>query len=107
MTNKELNTIKIMTMIMHICQHIVYGIVDISQINYHYKGLIYDSKNENKIVASYIPEQSLILEYWEDLYEISCRLIENNIGTQYVQISFISEEDEEFDILIDMEGNIS
>ena len=73
MTNKELNIIKIMTAIINMSQSIVYGARDISQINWNYDGIVYDSKNENKIVASYEPTEHMVLEYWEDLFDMSCR----------------------------------
>ena len=107
MTNKELNVIKIMAAIINMSQSIVYGTKDISQLNWNFDGIVYDSAHENKIVASYIPEESMVLEYWEDIYEMSCRLETNKITNEdYIKIYFISDEDEEFDIIIDSRGRI-
>lgn len=107
MTSNELNVIKIMTAIINMSQSIVYGARDISQINWNYEGIVYDSKNENKIVASYVPEEHMILEYWEDLFDMSCRFVKDVYDKEYIQIWFISDEDEEFEIIIDSTGKIS
>lgn len=107
MTNNELNVIKIMTAIINMSQSIVYGAKDISIVNWVYEGIVYDSNNENKIVASYIPESQTVLEYWEDLFDMSCRFVKDVYDREYIQICFISEENEEFDIRIDSTGKIS
>ena len=108
MTSNELNVIKIMTAIINMSQSIVYGARDISQINWNYDGIVYDSKNENKIVASYEPTEHLVLEYWEDLFDMSCRFEKDMYDSEYIHIWFISddEEEEEFDIIIDSRGKI-
>lgn len=107
MTSNELNVIKIMTAIINMSQSIVYGARDISQINWNYEGIVYDSKNENKIVASYEPTEHMVLEYWEDLFEISCRFEKDMFDREYIHIYFMSDEEEEFDIIIDSTGKIS
>lgn len=107
MTSAELNVIKIMTAIINMSQSIVYGARDISQINWNYEGIVYDSKNENKIVASYEPTEHMVLEYWEDLFEISCRFEKDMFDREYIHIYFMSDEEEEFDIIIDSTGKIS
>ena len=107
MISNELNIIKIMTAIINMSQSIVYGARDISQINWNYEGIVYDSKNENKIVASYEPTEHMVLEYWEDLFEISCRFEKDMFDREYIHIYFMSDEEEEFDIIIDSTGKIS
>ena len=107
MTNNELKVIKIMTAIINMSQSIIHGARDISQINWNYEGIVYDSKNENKIVASYEPTTHMVLEYWEDLFEISCRFEKDMFDSEYIHICFMSDEEEEFDIIIDSTGKIS